>query len=511
MYIGDYLGRRAIYSPDRTAIVDTGKTPEIRISFAEMNRRANSLANWLNDIGVNKGDHIAVIAANGIEHLDLFFACSKLGAVYVALSWRLSWYELHNILSSKIPYVLVYDDEIKEKVVKSIYGLLISYLVHLDGNGIENSIQFGDLLNRKSDKECICETVVEEDIAAIVFTGGTTGLPKGVQISHRQIAWNSLNTIIHDIQHDDVYLNVFPMFHIGGLFVYTLPQVLMGGLTILVKRFNPELVLQLIERERVTVFAAVPSMYQILVQTLLWEIADLSSLRSCISGGAQLPLSTIELYKNDKGIQFKQGFGMTEFGPSLFMLTAEDTICKAGSVGRPNFYVDARVIDNNNYVLPPGRVGELILKGPSISSGYLSNNANAWSSLIDNDGWFHTGDLAYHDEEWYFYILGRIGDMFISGGENIYPEEVEAVLYRHPAVLECAVIGVPDQKWGEVGKAFVVLKPGSNIGSNNILAYLNEYLARYKIPKYVEFIDTLPFSSTGKVLRRVLKEESNLY
>jgi len=507
MYIGDYLGRRTIYSPEALAIVDAGKTPELRLTYAELNERANRLANGLANLaGIGPGDRVAMLALDGVEHLDVLFACGKLGATHTALNWRLHWRELQQILAEVTPTVLIYDDAFKD----SVSGLAqadspVQHWIHLDGPGIPGSQDFNELLAAAPATPRTCETLVEEDIAAIVFTGGTTGLPKGAQISHRQIAWNSLNSVIHDVNRNDVYLNVFPMFHVGGLFVYTLPQVIMGGTTILLKRFDPERVLELIQRERATIFAAVPAMYQMLTQARIWADADLSSLRFCTSGGAPLPVPLIEQYTREKGVRFKQGFGMTEFGPGLFALAPEDAIRKAGSIGRPNFYIDARIVDADNRPLGPNEVGELVLKGPSIASGYF-NNAAAWAEVIDENGWFHTGDLACYDEDWHFYIVDRLKDMFISGGENVYPAEIEAALYRHPAVFQCAVVGVPDPKWGEVGKAFVVLKPDQAASIEELLTHLSEQLARYKIPRHVEFITTLPISAAGKVLRRELRE-----
>jgi fatty-acyl-CoA synthase len=506
MYIGDYLGRRTIYSPDALAIVDAGKTPELRLSFAQLNERANRLAHWLRETaGVGKGDRVAMLALDGVEHLDLLFACGKLGAIHTALNWRLHWRELQQILAEVTPTVLIHDDALKDSVAPLAQEATpIRHWIHLDGVGIPGGLHYGDLLDAAPATPCACETLVEEDIAAIVFTGGTTGLPKGARISHRQVAWNCLNTVIHDLGRGDVYLNVFPLFHVGGLFVYTLPQIIMGGTTVLLKRFDPERVLRLIEREKATIFAAVPAMYQMLTQTPAWADVDLSSLRFCTSGGAPLPVPLVEQYTREKGIDFKQGFGMTEFGPGLFALAPQDAIGKAGSIGRPNFYVDARIVGPDNRPLGPHQVGELVLKGPSIASGYF-NNAAAWAEVIDADGWFHTGDLARYDEDWYFFIVDRLKDMFISGGENVYPAEIEAALYRHPAVFQCAVVGVPDPKWGEVGKAFVVLRPDQTASAEELLAHLGDGLARYKIPRQVEFVASLPISAAGKVLRRELR------
>jgi fatty-acyl-CoA synthase len=512
MYVGDYLKRREIYSPDRLAIVDAGKDPDWRLTYHQMNERANRFANWLQDVaGTGKGDRVAILARDGVEHLDCFFACSKLGAIHTALNWRLHWRELVGIIENTQPQVLLYSDDFKdnvaalEHVTRSTQHAIRHYL-HIEGDGIASSLHFETALQSAEATPVTCETLEAKDPAALIFTGGTTGLPKAAMASHRMIAWNTLNTVIHDVTHNDVYLNVFPMFHTGGLLVYTLPQVIFGGTTILVRQFEPAKVLRLIEREKVTVFAGVPTMYQVMTQAENWGEADLSSLRFCTSGGAPLPVPLVEQYTHEKGIRFKQGFGMTEFGPGVFALAPEDSIRKAGSIGRPNFYVDARVVDDDNNPLGPDEVGELVLKGPSYCSGYFGD-PEATAEAVDDEGWFHTGDLAKHDEEWYFYIVDRKKDMFISGGENVYPAEIEAVLYKHPAVHMCAAIGLPHPKWGEVGKACVVLKPGAMASEEELIAFMRDQLARYKVPKSVEFMDALPISGAGKILKRELKQQ----
>jgi len=505
MYIGDTLARRELYSPDKLAFIDAGKDPEWRLTYRQANQRANRLANWLKGQGISKGDRVAILARDGYEHLDLFFACGKLGAIHTALNWRLHWQELLDIFRNTTPKLLVYSHDFKENVeqVVSRYPLTA---MHLEGEGISGSINFEQALQSAPDSAVTTENLEAEDIAALIFTGGTTGLPQAAEVSHRMIAWNTLNTVIHDITHHDVYLNVFPMFHTGGLFVYTLPQVIFGGTTILIRQFDPVQVLHLLEREHVTVFAGVPTMYQMLTQAPNWEKADLSSLRFCTSGGAPLPVSLVEKYTAEKGIRFKQGFGMTEFGPGIFALAPEDAIRKAGSIGRPNFFVDAQIVDDENNFLGPGEEGELVLKGPSYCSGYF-NNPKGTAEAVDARGYFHTGDIARYDAEGYFYIIDRKKDMFISGGENVYPAEIEKVLYQHPAVHMCAVIGLPDPKWGEVGKACVVFKPGSSATESELLQFMTDRLAKYKVPKSVSFLPELPISAAGKILKRELKQK----
>ena len=508
MYIGDYLGRRELYSPNKLAFIDAGKNPEWLLTYQQANQRANRLANWLQSKGIAKGDRVAILARDGYEHLDTFFACSKLGAVHTALNWRLSWHELVEIFRFVQPKVLIFSEDFRANVEQLIaeFPLMI---VHLDGSGIENasfhSDHFESCLQAMPDIPVTCDTLEAEDIAALIFTGGTTGLPKAAQVSHRMIAWNTLNTVIHDVTHNDIYLNVFPMFHTGGLFVYTLPQVIFGGTTILIRQFDPVQVLSLIEREKVTIFGAVPTMYQMLTTASNWSSSNLSSLRFCTSGGAPLPVPLVEKYTAEKGIRFKQGFGMTEFGPGIFALAPEDAIRKAGSIGRPNFYVDARIVDDGNNFLGPNEEGELVLKGPSYSSGYYAN-PSASKEVLDERGFFHTGDIARYDFEGYFFIVDRKKDMFISGGENIYPAEVEKVLYQHPSVHMCAVIGLPDPKWGEVGKACVVLKLNVEITQAELLIFMQERLAKFKVPKSVTFLPSLPISAAGKILKRELRQ-----
>ncbi len=513
MYIGDYLGRRALYTPDQLAVVDAGKVPHRSFTYRELNQRANRLANWLRDgAGVSKGDRVAMLAHNGVEYLDVFFACGKLGAILVGLNWRLNWRELVQLLEKTSPKVLIYSDEFRETVAQIAENTqVIDHWLHIEGVGIANSRSFEKVMIDSVLRPVTTEDLTEEDIACLIFTGGTTGLPKAAQISHRMIGWNTLNTIIHDLQHGDITVNTFPLFHTGGLLVYTTPLLILGGTVVLTRKFDAEQVLTLLEEYAATVYAGVPTTYQMMTQASNWESADLSNLRFCTSGGAPLPVNLIEQFRREKGVVFKQGFGMSEFGPGVFALAPEDAIAKAGSIGRPNFFVDARIVDEHNQPLPPGRVGELVLRGPSRASGYF-NDPDASAAAIDDEGYFHTGDLAQMDEGQYFFIVDRKKDMYISGGENIYPAEIEQVIYRHPAVELCAVVGVPDPKWGEVGKAFVVVKSGQVLTEDTLRQHIQFHLAGYKVPRYIEFRTSLPVSAAGKILKRTLigeKEEEH--
>ena len=506
MYVGDYLSRRCLYSPDKLALVDATQSPPRRLTYADLNERANRLANALQARGIRKGDRVGLLAYDGLHVYDLFFACCKLGAIFVPYNWRLHARELERLIGKTAPVLLFYETEPPMRdVAEELHGKTAPEWVPLTAND-------GDSLQRwlasAADAPVRCDTVTELDTACLLFTGGTTGEPKAAQISHRQIVWNAFNTHLADVQATDVYLNIFPLFHTGGLFAFTLPLLILGGTVVQLKRFEPERVLEWIERERVTLLAGVPTMFQALTESPRWPEADLSSLRYCLSGGAPMPVPLIRKYAKEKGVVFRQGFGMTEFGPSVFSLPAEDAERKAGSIGRPNFFVDARVVDvNSGRPLPPGEIGELVLRGPTATTGYY-NDPEATAALFDDEGFLHTGDLAYVDDEGYFFIVDRLKDMFISGGENVYPVEIEAVLYRHPAVAQCAVVGVPDERWGQVGVAFVVCRADKSVTEAELLAFLREHLARYKVPKRIVFRESLPVSGAGKILKKALQAEA---
>jgi fatty-acyl-CoA synthase len=316
--------------------------------------------------------------------------------------------------------------------------------------------------------------------------------------------------VVHELERDDVTITHTPMFHTGGLLVYTLPLLTLGGTVVLMRAWDPGAMLELVERERVTMFFCVPTQCQLMVASERFDTADLSSLRFVTSGGAPLPVALIERWRAVHDVPFKQGFGMTEFGPGIFSMDPEHAVSKAGSIGRPNWFVRAAVVDDGGRALGANEVGELVLKGPSMFSGYFEDEV-ATAAAVDAEGWFHTGDLARRDEDGFYSIVDRKKDMFVSGGENVYPAEIERVLCEHPGVLMCAVVGVPDERWGEVGRAFVVRSPASagggadGAGEAELLAFLRQRLARYKVPSSVRFVAELPISPQGKVLKRALR------
>ena len=337
----------------------------------------------------------------------------------------------------------------------------------------------------------------------VLYTSGTTGVPKGAIITHGMLFWNSVNTTMRlNIVQQDVTLTFAPFFHTGGWNVLTTPFLHRGAHVILLKRFDPAQVLRLCDEAGVTVLFGVPTMMDRLARCTDFPDVSLRTVRYAIVGGEPMPAELIRVWQ-DKGVPIRQGYGLTEFGPNVFSLNEEDAIRKIGSIGFPNFYVDTRIVNDAGEDLPPGAVGELLLHGPVCTPGYW-NNPEATAATI-RDGWLHTGDLVRRDDEGYHYVVDRKKDMFISGAENVYPAEIEHCLRRHAAVQAVAVIGVPDEKWGEVGTAFIVPRPDAVPDAADILEFCRLNLAKYKIPKYVVFLDELPVSDSGKILKKQLR------
>ncbi len=504
----DLAGRRALYSPDRIAFVDFRHGKRTEYSFRYFNERANRLAAWFSAMDAVRGDRVAVLADNGIEHLECCFASWKLGVIHVPLNWRASAAELAHFLQTTMPKCIIVQEKFQDllnRATTTCQSATSMQIVTISENagcdyeaiisGTEQCPAFPSPAKTKP-----------EDTAVILFTGGTTGHPKAVCISHQNIAWNTLNTTIHDIREDDRCLNVLPLFHTGGLLVYTIPLFVLGGTTVLLRSFDADETLNKLEEEKVTVFLSVPTIYRMLSECVGWQTAELSSLRFCTSGGATLPLGLIKRYETDKGICFKQGFGMTEFGPGVFALSPLDAQRKAGSIGKPNFFVQARITDAGRE-RQENHEGELLLKGPSCCSGYFTADGRILEA-VDEDGWLHTGDVARRDQEGFYYIVGRKKDMFISGGENVYPYEIEQAALAYAGVRYCAVVGLPDEQWGEAGHlALVPEEPATDFDADGMLSFLQQRLARYKIPRKVHVLPELPMTAAGKVMKQELKQK----
>lgn len=504
MIVGDWIGRRAQLTPNKVALVDTLNSNR-PITYREWSRAVNRTARFLAErLGVRKGDRVAILAHNCVEYLDLWFALGRLGGILQNLNWRLTPYELEGLLRDAAPVALVYGSE------------FVSPVNALRGKtpGLKHYVALGEAAGADDvlfeEREAFSDAPLPEvdldweDPWVICYTGGTTGLPKGAVLTHRAITANAVNTVVSwGLTPDDVAILNAPLFHTGGLNVFTAPLVYIGGTSIVCQGFDPDQVFDLIRDAGVTLFFGVPTMFIVLQQHPRWEEADFSRLKLVISGGAPCPMPVFEKFW-ERGVAFKTGYGLTEAGPNTFWLPPEDVRRKPGSVGFPLFHIDVKVVREDGTECGPDEVGELIIRGPHVCAGYW-NNPEATAQTI-RDGWLHTGDLARRDAEGYYFIVGRLKDMYISGGENVYPAEVESVLHAHPAVAEAAVIGVPDPKWGEVGRAIVALKPGAQPAAEELTTFCRERLAGYKVPKSIVFVDELPKTGAGKVDKQRLRE-----
>lgn len=500
-WIGDWTGKRAILTPKTEAIVDN--ILKKRYTFEMMDRRANAAARLLLDSGVRKGDRVGVYSKNRFDFLDILFACGKIGAILTPFNVRLTTSEMDYLIKKTNPTIFFYDPELRTPFEELRQFLKKQDIVVMGSKKLGADTNLATLMRKKSSDEVERPELTLDDPYLIVFTGGTTGLPKGAILSHGLVFWNSVNTIVSwGLRPDDIQPLLFPLFHTGGINVLLIPFYHLGAKSIIMGDFNVDATLKVIEDEKCTLVIAVPTMFNMMSESPNFASTNFDSVRVFISGGAPCPVAIMEKYwKRDKIL--KMGYGLTEVGPNNFYLPESDVKRKPSSVGFPVFHCDMKVADDNGNEMPVGSIGELMLKGPHIFSGYWDEPQET-AKTIELDGWVHTGDLVRKDNEGFYFITGRKKDMFISGGENVYPTEIEEILYRHPSVLEAAVIGVPHEKWGEVGKAVIVLKPGKSLSEEELLQYLDGKLARYKIPKKYEFRKELPKSAAGKILKREL-------
>ncbi|MBZ0319766.1 MAG: long-chain fatty acid--CoA ligase [Anaerolineae bacterium] len=503
-YVADWLDRRAKITPDRIALFDTRDQRDI--SYLEWNRAANRTANFLyHSLGVCKGDRVAIYATNSLEYLDVWMACGKIGAILQNLNWRLTPIELEQLLADAAPVALCYSGDFISQVNQIRPNL----------DSVRSFVAFGNLANDAdchiSERDAFSDfcaadpSLTPDDAWVVCYTGGTTGLPKGAILTHGNMTWNAINTVSSwglD-QHDVAILNS-PLFHTGALNVFTLPLISAGGKSILCSGFNADQVFDLIEYGEVTLFFGVPTMFLMLQQHARWRSADFTRLKMVISGGAPCPMPIFEEFWA-KGVDFKTGYGLTEAGPNTFVLPQKDVRRKPGAVGFPLMHLDVRVVRDDGSECGADEIGELIIRGPHVTPGYW-NKPDETAKAI-RDGWLHTGDLANRDAEGYYKIMGRLKDMIISGGENVYPAEVESIMHGYPAVAEAALIGVPDEKWGEVGRAIVVVAAGQDFDEADFMNYLHQRLARYKVPKSVVLVDALPRTGPGKIDKKLLSDQ----
>ena len=510
MHTADLLTRRAHLTPQREALLDLSSGR--RYTYAELNARAKRAANMLRDqFGLRQGQRVSILAQNSVVYVDLLFGLAKIGAILAPLNWRLVARELAYIVDDCRPHVLVVGPDYVETAAELLKACAIEHVLTTDEPApqLPGADVYETLLQDASVDEPPRPALPPEQLTelpqCILYTSGTTGRPKGATIPQRQVLWNCINTVISwGLSEDDVSPVVTPLFHSGGLFVFLTPLLYAGGRIILVAGFDAEASLPLIQDERCTVVLGVPTLFQMWRNSEAYAAADFSCVRFFISGGAPCPPQLIHAWRSEKNVVFRQGYGLTEVGPNCFSMTDEESVSHVGSVGKPIFHSAMRVVDEAGLDAPPGEVGELLIRGPHVCSGYWRNPEATTEAL--RDGWFHTGDMVRRDAHGFYTIIGRFKDMIISGGENIYAAEVEAVFKEHNAVAEAALIGRPDEKWGEVGLVALVLKEGQHADAADLLAFCRQRLASYKLPKEIVFVDRLPISPYGKVEKRRLKE-----
>ena len=512
MIHGDILGERARLSPERTALIYV--PTQQRFTYRELNDRAIRCARlWLERCQLAKGERVGILAKNRVEFLDAFFAAGKTGIILVPFNSHLTAAELSAILKDSELKALLYDGELAEKVRQLKRECSIEHWIGLDLATEETvyeeqdspDLDYATSVASIESSDWAPTPCDPEDIYCLLYTSGTTGNPKGVMIPHRMVTWNGYNTAVcWQLREDDVSPVFTPLYHAGGLAAFLVPIFIAGGTIVLHREFDVHEVWESITKQKCTVVLGVPTIFKMLLEAPESGKADLRHVRWFISGGAPLPVDLIEAY-GARGVILKQGYGLTEVGVNCFSMSPEEAIRKPGSIGKPMMFTQARLLDSESNEVAEGEVGELCLRGPHVCKGYW-NNPSATAAVLDSGGWFHTGDLARCDEEGFFYIAGRSKDMFISGGVNVYPAEIEAELLRCPALRDAAVIGVPHATWGEVGVAFVVAAGTTIPSADELTRFLADKLAKYKLPREFVFVDALPRTAYGKVVKAELKE-----
>jgi fatty-acyl-CoA synthase len=495
----DWIAHFARRTPDKLAVVDLAS--ERRLSYAQFDARISHLATHLRDcLKIARGDRVAVLALNTTDTLEVQFACGRIGAVFLPLNTRLTVPELSYIVGDAAPKLMIHDAELADLALAVAKLCQVNSALLLGAGGsYEGAIAAAKPLDQ-------AEIVTLDDMSTIMYTSGTTGQPKGAIITHGMTFWNCVNLGGPAyISPSSVLLTVLPLFHTGGLNCYTNPVLHAGGTVLIMRAFDPGLALRLISdpSHRINTFFGVPSIYQFMAQHPAFAGSDFSRLVICGVGGAPMPVPLLKVWE-ERGVALQQGYGMTETSPAVLTLDREDAVRKAGSSGKPVLHTEVRIVRPDGADAGVGELGELWVKGPNITPGYWNRPDANQSSFTD--GWLHTGDAARIDQEGFYYIVDRWKDMYISGGENVYPAEVENVLHQLAAIAEAAVIGIADAQWGEVGMAIVAVKPGHSLTEAEIQAHCEANLARFKRPCVIRFVEALPRNATGKIHKPTLRQ-----
>ncbi|WP_028350634.1 class I adenylate-forming enzyme family protein [Bradyrhizobium murdochi] len=493
------IERNAAFSPDKPAIHFEGET----LSYALFNQRIEQVARALkSQLGVERGDRVAILSLNRPDHLVLLYACARLGAMLVPLNWRLAVAEQLFILSDAAPRVLVVEQAFEALLPVLAEQLPDIFVVGLDfvplgGSKWDGLLERGRGDGRNPHTDLSCPLL-------IVYTSGTTGRPKGAVLRQEALLWNGvMSQHMHGLTSADHVLTVLPLFHVGGLNIQTTPALHHGATVTIHTRFTPEATLAAFERERPTLAVLVPATIQALTEHPQWSTTDLTSLRAISTGSTMVPQHLIERFVTRR-VPVLQVYGSTETCPIAVYTRLGGDLSREGTTGLPGLFCEAAIIDDGGNKLPPGTLGEIAVRGPNVFCEYWGNQEATREAL--HNGWYHTGDIGRRNADGYFWVHDRKKNLIISGGENIYPAEVERVLMEHPDVAECAVVGRPDSRWDEVPVAYVIRRSGARIEAEALTAHMQSQLARFKVPREIIFTEELPRTGLGKIQHFMLKE-----
>lgn len=510
MNVAWWVQRWSTMHPDKPAVIFENQA----ISYQELHRRVEMTSCWFQQLGIERGDRVAVMMTNSPEFIEIFLACARLGAILVPVNFRLTQAELDYTLKNSDPRLFVFS----EKHIDSIQALnlcdelpLLNQSIHRENpsspgeyNGFIDYHKAVGAFKGQSPHLAPSTGLVDSNEAhVIMYTSGTTGQSKGAVLPHRKTFFNCLNAdIFYKMDYDDIMLIVTPLFHSGGLLIQAAPTLYKGATLLIHKKFDPKRTFEDIERYRVTKFLGVPTIYRALLRVPPEDRRDLSSLIVSGIGGEK---ATVDLMRecSEAGFPLRELFGQTETS-ILLWASEKDFIKKPGTVGKPVFHAEINLLDRQGRSVPTGTVGEIVVRGPITMKEYWQDPVKTEKTL--RDGWHHTGDLAQKDEDGYFYLVDRAKDMYISGGENVYPAEIEKVLRRHPEIEDVAVAGMEDSIWGETGVVFVIPKPGKNLDPRELLTLCYGTLAKYKWPKKYVFCEAFPRTALGKVQKEILVE-----
>ncbi len=498
----DWIANHAHTRGEKEAIRDIGTGRSF--TYSQLDRRVDALAAYMVSQEIERGDRVAVLAQNGVEFFEVQFACARTGSICVFLNWRLTVSELEYILNDSSPELLIHDAAFTETAEELQRRCGIKTLLMTDGT---DTSPYEKTLAGLAGTASVPVELTHDDVITIMYTSGTTGHPKGAMITHGMNFWNVVNLGIPcGMSVDTVHLSVLPLFHTGGLNCFSNPVFHAGGTVVIMKAFDPGEALRLIDdpKQGITHFFAVPAPYQFMMQHPDFESTDFSRLRVAGVGGAPCALTIMEAWAG-RGVLVMQGFGMTETSPACIFLDPKDALRKIGSTGKVLMHTEMRIVNDEGGDCGPEEIGELWVAGPNITPGYW-NRPDATAASFEGR-WLKTGDAAKFDDEGFVYIVDRWKDMYISGGENVYPAEIENVLYQLPEVAEAAIIGVPSEKWGEVGLAVLALKPGMSIDRATVVEHCVGRLAKFKVPNDIAIVEALPRNATGKVLKRELRTQ----